>query len=230
MTSDKMSIAQGLVAARRRDQDAELERSVRDASQRRQKASGGGRGGGRGRSGSPDARAAASPRLAASAGLPPEELLASVRDAIVQSGRRPWWEDADATVDAHASLVGKDLRQAALHSFGDHAQLSAATRSLLRRQARFEPATADDGGDGVLDALGGSVAASGLSASAHAATNRLNMGLPAAASPVAGGARRETRPLRQPIAAEDVALGLQAQLQRSRTRALVDRSLRPPGS
>ena len=100
MTSEKMSIAQGLVAARRRDQDAELERSVLDASQRRQKASGGGRGGGRGRSGSPDARAAASPRLAASAGLPPEELLASVRDAIVQSGRRPWWEDADATVDA----------------------------------------------------------------------------------------------------------------------------------
>ena len=90
MSGGRGGIAAGLAARRQREEEDAFERTIQRAHTRRE-----GRelmsptpGGGGEPAASPP------PRLSAQ-GLRPkseEELLASVREAIVQSGRTPWWD------------------------------------------------------------------------------------------------------------------------------------------
>ena len=157
-----------------------------------------------------------------------DAIVASVRATVLQSGRKPWWEDPDATVETHASLTGKAQRQAAMRS-GTHSELSTATRALTtqrtmqaRRSTGLGPSVAADSASDKADSL--------LSSSARYAANRLNSGLPAGALAAGMGARREIKPPSQPIDAEEVAQMLHARLQRRREHAVSEVTLRPPGS
>ena len=169
-------------------------------------------------------RGAAAVPAAMPSGLRDSDVVASVRATVLKCGRKPWWEDPDATVEAHASVQGIAQRQAALRSYGNHPELSAATRSL-------QPPRHSISLDSNVATESKSPGADPLTPSARSAVKRLNRGLPAAqVFPVGAAARRETRPPPQPIAAEDVAQMLQARLQRRREHALSAGSLRPPGS
>ena len=157
-----------------------------------------------------------------------DAVVASVRATVLQSGRKPWWENPDATVESRASLTGKAQRQAAMRS-GTHSELSAASRALTtqralktRRSTSLGPSIA---AESASDKAGGV-----LSSSARYAANRLNSGLPAGALTVSMAARREIKPPPQPIDAEEVAQMLQARLLRRREHALSEVTLRPPGS
>lgn len=157
-----------------------------------------------------------------------DAVVASVRATVLQSGRKPWWENPDATVESRASLTGKAQRQAAMRS-GTHSELSAASRALTtqralkaRRSTSLGPSIA---AESASDKAGGV-----LSSSARYAANRLNSGLPAGALTVSMAARREIKPPPQPIDAEEVAQMLQARLLRRREHAVSEVTLRPPGS
>lgn len=214
-----MSIAERLVTARRQEEESTVERKLLEVRRRREENV---------RQAKRTARAAESATISAStSGKRDQHVVASVRATIVQSGRVPWWEEPEATVETHAALAGKDQRQNALHA-GDRSGLSDAIRSLATQrpaQLRGAPSV----GQSVMVQPKPDGAGSGLSSSALHAANRLNRGLPARALPISTAARTGGRP-RQAIAAGDVAQILQAQLQHKRDRALSEVTLRAPGS
>lgn len=213
-----MSIAERLVAARRREEEAAVEQKLLEVRRQREKNARAPKPGSPAGATGPTAEAPSGQRL-------DRDVVMAVRATVLQSGRTPWWENPNAAVETHASLVGKAQRQAALHH-GDHPELSAAARSLTQRAP--QPRTSASLGPSVAAASTGDKANDGLSSSARSAAHRINRGLPASGFPVGTIATRQANPPSQPIAAEDVAQMLQAQRQRRREHALTKVTLRLP--
>jgi hypothetical protein len=219
-----MSIAERLVAARRREEQAAVEQKlVETRLQREENAREAKRQGPEGR----DAvlfGASPTPAAAPSGQRLDHDVVMAVRATVLQSGRTPWWEKPDAAVETHASLVGKAQRQAAL-LHGDHPELSAAARSLSQRVPQLSRSVSL--GPSVATGSNSDRAYDGLSSSARSAANRLNSGLPARAFPVGTTASRHAKPTGC-VAAADVAQMLEAQQRRRRERTEV--ALRLPGA
>ena len=222
------TIAERLVAARRRDEAAAEERRLLEARRQREQNTLQAM-----RASVSDGAVAVS--TASSVPTHPgtrhrdnDAVVASVRATVLQSGRKPWWENPDATVESRASLTGKAQRQAAMRS-GTHSELSAASRALTTQRA-LQARRSTSRGPSIAAESASDKAGGVLSSSARYAANRLNSGLPAGALAVSMAARREIKPPPQPIDAEEVAQMLQARLLRRRDHAVSEVTLRPPGS